>query len=37
VLVLDAGRVVEDGSPAELAGGSGGYGGLHQAWAASLV
>jgi ATP-binding cassette, subfamily B, bacterial len=37
VLVLEAGRVVEDGSPAELAGGSGGYGGLHAAWAASLV
>ena len=37
VLVLDAGRIIEDGSPAELAGGDGGYGGLHQAWAASLV
>jgi ATP-binding cassette, subfamily B, bacterial len=37
VLVLDAGRIIEDGSPAELAGGGGGYGGLHQAWAASLV
>jgi ATP-binding cassette, subfamily B, bacterial len=37
VLVLDAGRVVEDGSPAELATGDGGYGGLHRAWAAALI
>jgi ATP-binding cassette subfamily B protein len=37
VLVLDAGRIIEDGSPAELADGEGGYAGLHQAWAASLV
>jgi ATP-binding cassette, subfamily B, bacterial len=37
VLVLESGRVIEDGSPAELAGGDGGYGGLHAAWAASLV
>jgi ATP-binding cassette, subfamily B, bacterial len=37
VLVIDAGRVVEDGSPAQLAGGVGGYAGLHQAWAASLI
>ena len=37
VLVLDAGRIVEDGTPAELASGEGGYGGLHAAWAASLV
>ena len=31
------GRIVEDGTPAELASGDGGYGGLHAAWAASLV
>jgi ABC-type multidrug transport system fused ATPase/permease subunit len=37
VLVLDSGRIVEDGSPAELVGGEGGYAGLHQAWASSLV
>jgi ATP-binding cassette subfamily B protein len=37
VLVLDAGRVVEDGSPAELLKSGGGYAGLHQAWAESLV
>ena len=37
VLVLDAGRVLEDGSPTELARGDGGYGGLHKAWAASLI
>ena len=37
VLVLDAGRVVEDGSPAELLRSGGGYAGLHQAWAESLV
>ena len=37
VLVLDAGRIVEDGTPAQLASGDGGYGGLHAAWAASLV
>jgi ATP-binding cassette subfamily B protein len=37
VLVLDAGRVVEDGSPAELVGSGGTYAGLHQAWLDSLV
>jgi ATP-binding cassette subfamily B protein len=37
VLVLDAGRIIEDGTPAELARGAGGYGDLHAAWAASLV
>jgi ABC-type multidrug transport system fused ATPase/permease subunit len=37
VLVLDAGRIVEDGTPAELISGSGRYAGLHQAWADSLV
>jgi ATP-binding cassette, subfamily B, bacterial len=37
VLVLEGGRIVEDGTPAELVGGEGGYAGLHEAWAASLV
>ncbi len=37
VLVLADGQIVEDGSPAELVGGTGGYAGLHQAWADSLV
>ncbi|HVQ19193.1 MAG TPA: ABC transporter ATP-binding protein [Actinomycetes bacterium] len=37
VIVLDAGRILEDGSPAELMRTEGGYAGLHQAWAASLV
>jgi ABC-type multidrug transport system fused ATPase/permease subunit len=37
VVVLDAGRIVEDGPPAELLTGEGGYALLHQAWAASLI
>jgi ATP-binding cassette, subfamily B, bacterial len=37
VLVLDAGRVVEDGSPTELVGGDGRFAGLHRAWRDSLV
>jgi ABC-type multidrug transport system fused ATPase/permease subunit len=37
VLVMDAGRIVEDGSPAELVGGDGRFAGLHRAWADSLV
>ena len=37
VLVMEHGRVVEDGSPAELVGGTGRFAGLHQAWADSLV
>jgi len=38
VLVLEHGRVVEDGSPRELvAGGEGRFAGLHQAWLASLA
>jgi ABC-type multidrug transport system fused ATPase/permease subunit len=37
VLVLEAGRVVEDGTPTELVRGGGDYAGLHQAWADSLV
>ncbi len=38
VLVLEAGRVVEDGTPADLVGTAGGaYAGLHQQWLDSLV
>ncbi|MFJ4717238.1 ABC transporter ATP-binding protein [Streptomyces sp. NPDC088785] len=37
VLVMADGRVVEDGSPAELIGGSGVFAGLHRAWRESLV
>jgi ABC-type multidrug transport system fused ATPase/permease subunit len=37
VLVLADGRIIEDGPPAELAKREGGYAGLHQAWADSLV
>ncbi len=37
VLVIDAGRIVEDGAPAELRRGEGRYGALHRAWAESLV
>jgi ABC-type multidrug transport system fused ATPase/permease subunit len=37
VLVLRAGRVIEDGTPAELMGGSGEYADLHARWAASLA
>jgi ABC-type multidrug transport system fused ATPase/permease subunit len=37
VIVLDDGRVVEDGSPVDLIGGTGRYAALHQAWAESLV
>ncbi|GAA4746641.1 ABC transporter ATP-binding protein [Modestobacter marinus] len=37
VLVMEAGRVVEDGSPAELVGGTGRFADLHRAWADSLV
>ena len=36
VLVLRAGEIIEDGSPAELMGGSGEYADLHARWAASL-
>ncbi|HEV7726259.1 MAG TPA: ABC transporter ATP-binding protein [Modestobacter sp.] len=37
VLVMDAGRIVEDGSPADLAAGTGRFADLHRAWADSLV
>jgi ABC-type multidrug transport system fused ATPase/permease subunit len=37
VLVMDAGRVVEDGSPADLIAGTGRFADLHRAWADSLV
>jgi ATP-binding cassette subfamily B protein len=37
VLVLEAGRITEDGTPADLVRGGGDYAGLHQAWADSLV
>jgi ABC-type multidrug transport system fused ATPase/permease subunit len=34
---MEAGRMVEDGSPADLVAGSGRFAGLHRAWADSLV
>ena len=37
VLVLDHGRIIEDGSPADLIGGTGQYAALHESWAASLA
>jgi ABC-type multidrug transport system fused ATPase/permease subunit len=37
VVVVDDGRVVEDGVPAELIGGTGRYAALHHAWAESLI
>jgi ABC-type multidrug transport system fused ATPase/permease subunit len=37
VLVMDAGRLVEDGPPAELVAGAGRFADLHRAWADSLV
>ena len=37
VLVMEAGRLVEDGSPAELVAGAGRFADLHRAWADSLV
>ena len=36
VLVLRAGEIIEDGTPAELMGGTGEYADLHARWAASL-
>jgi len=37
VLVLDHGRITEDGSPGELMSGDGEYAALHSSWAASLA
>ena len=37
VVVVDDGRVVEDGAPRDLIGGTGRYAALHSAWARSLV
>lgn len=37
VLVLDGGRIVEDGSPADLLAGTGAFATLHAAWRDSLV
>jgi ATP-binding cassette subfamily B protein len=36
-VVLEAGRIVEDGSPAELLAGTGRFAGLHRAWRDSLA
>jgi ABC-type multidrug transport system fused ATPase/permease subunit len=37
VLVVDAGRIVEDGSPTELISSGGRYASLHDQWRDSLV
>jgi ATP-binding cassette, subfamily B, bacterial len=37
VLVIDAGRIVEDGSPEQLRAGRGSYGALQRAWVDSLA
>ncbi|KQV17333.1 MULTISPECIES: ABC transporter ATP-binding protein [unclassified Kitasatospora] len=37
VLVMDQGRIVEDGTPADLISGQGRFADLHQAWRDSLV
>ncbi|MER7044182.1 ABC transporter ATP-binding protein [Streptomyces jumonjinensis] len=37
VLVMEHGRIVEDGAPAELIGGTGRFAELHRAWRESLV
>jgi len=37
VIVIDGGRVVEDGEPGELRGRAGRYGSLHRAWVESLA
>jgi ABC-type multidrug transport system fused ATPase/permease subunit len=37
VVVVDDGRIVEDGAPRDLIGGTGRYAALHHAWAQSLI
>lgn len=37
VIVVDAGRIVEDGAPRDLIGGDGRYAALHQQWLESLA
>jgi ABC-type multidrug transport system fused ATPase/permease subunit len=37
VIVVDAGRIVEDGAPSDLIGGDGRYAALHQQWLESLA
>jgi ABC-type multidrug transport system fused ATPase/permease subunit len=37
VLVMESGRIVEDGPPAGLLTGAGRFAGLHRAWRDSLV
>ncbi|WP_327369943.1 ABC transporter ATP-binding protein [Streptomyces sp. NBC_01217] len=37
VLVMEHGRIVEDGAPSELIGGPGRFAGLHRAWRESLA
>lgn len=37
VLVVDGGRIVEDGSPSDLIAGAGAYRALHEAWLESLA
>lgn len=37
VLVVEGGRIVEDGTPDELVGGTGRFGALHDAWRESLA
>ncbi|MFG2604861.1 ABC transporter ATP-binding protein [Streptomyces sp. NPDC048514] len=37
VLVMERGRIVEDGHPDELMAGTGGFAGLHKAWRESLA
>lgn len=37
VIVVDAGRIIEDGAPSELIGGAGRYAALHRQWLESLA
>jgi ATP-binding cassette subfamily B protein len=37
VIVVDAGRIIEDGAPADLIGGDGRYAALHRQWLESLA